>query len=83
MVAVVFAVMLPAFVGFAALSVDTAVVAVARTQMTTAADAAALAGAIGRPLGWTGVRRWFEGPSAPGQGQRRRAAGRPPEPSSQ
>ena len=46
MAAVLIAVMLPAFVGFAALSVDTAVVAVARTQLSTAADAAALAGAM-------------------------------------
>jgi Flp pilus assembly protein TadG len=45
-VAVVFAVLLPALVGFAALSVDTAIVSVARSQLSTAADAAALAGAM-------------------------------------
>src|SRR4051794_28667040 len=44
--AVLFATLLPAFVGFSALSVDTAVVAVARTHLSTAADAAALAGAM-------------------------------------
>ncbi|MFO0950154.1 MAG: TadG family pilus assembly protein [Isosphaeraceae bacterium] len=40
-----FAFLLPAFVGFAALSIDTAVLATARGQLSTAADAAALAGA--------------------------------------
>jgi Flp pilus assembly protein TadG len=44
-VAVIAAALLPAFIGFAALSTDTAVIAVARSQMSTAADAAALAGA--------------------------------------
>src|SRR5438309_1532456 len=44
--AVVFAALLPAFIGFAALSVDTSVIAVARAQLGTAADAAALAGAL-------------------------------------
>lgn len=43
--AVIAAALLPAFIGFAALSTDTAVIAVARSQMSTAADAAALAGA--------------------------------------
>ncbi len=46
MAAVLLAVLLPVVVGFAALSVDTAVVSVARAQMSTAADAAALAGAL-------------------------------------
>lgn len=45
-VAVIAAALLPAFIGFAALSTDTAVIAVARSQMSTAADAAALAGAM-------------------------------------
>jgi hypothetical protein len=40
------AILLPVFIGFAALAIDTAVVAVARSQMSTAADAAALAGAM-------------------------------------
>ena len=44
-VAIVFAALLPAFVGLIALSVDIAVIATARGQMETAADAAALAGA--------------------------------------
>jgi Flp pilus assembly protein TadG len=44
--AVVAAALLPAFIGLAALATDTAVVAVARSQMSTAADAAALAGAM-------------------------------------
>jgi Flp pilus assembly protein TadG len=43
--AVMFGVMLPVFIGFAALSVDTAMITVARSQLSTAADAAALAGA--------------------------------------
>jgi Flp pilus assembly protein TadG len=42
---VFFAVVLPALIGFLALSVDVAVVAVARSQLSTAADAGALAGA--------------------------------------
>src|SRR6185312_16862307 len=44
--AIVIAALLPAFIGFAALSTDMAIIAVARSQMSTAADAAALAGAI-------------------------------------
>jgi Flp pilus assembly protein TadG len=44
--AVIIAALLPAFIGFAALSTDTAIIAVARSQMSTAADAAALAGAM-------------------------------------
>jgi Flp pilus assembly protein TadG len=40
-----FGLLLPAFLGFATLSVDTAVIATARDQLSTAADAAALAGA--------------------------------------
>jgi Flp pilus assembly protein TadG len=44
--AVAAAVLLPAFVAFAALATDTAMVAVARSQLSTAADAAALAGAM-------------------------------------
>jgi Flp pilus assembly protein TadG len=44
--AVVAAALLPAFIGLTALATDTAVVAVARSQMSTAADAAALAGAM-------------------------------------
>ena len=44
-VAVVFAAVLPAFVGLIALAVDIAVIAVARGQISTAADAGALAGA--------------------------------------
>src|SRR5579863_6430216 len=43
--AVLFALMIPMFIGFLALSIDTAVLAVARDEMSTAADAAALAGA--------------------------------------
>jgi Flp pilus assembly protein TadG len=43
--AVIIAALLPAFIGLSALSTDTAIVAVARSQMSTAADAAALAGA--------------------------------------
>lgn len=43
--AVITAALLPAFIGFAALSTDTAIIAVARSEMSTAADAAALAGA--------------------------------------
>src|SRR5215831_18933678 len=45
-VAVLFATMLPVLIGFAALSVDTSLIAVARSQLSTAADAAALAGAM-------------------------------------
>src|SRR5690349_20703631 len=37
--------LLPVFIGFVALSVDTSMIAVARSQLSTAADAAALAGA--------------------------------------
>jgi hypothetical protein len=44
-VAVLFAVTLPALVGFIALAVDISLIAVARSQLSTAADAAALAGA--------------------------------------
>jgi Flp pilus assembly protein TadG len=44
-VVVLFGFMIPVFVGFAALCVDTAVLAVARGQLSTAADAASLAGA--------------------------------------
>ena len=44
-VAVIFALLLPAFVGLIALSVDVALVATARGQMEAAADAGALAGA--------------------------------------
>ncbi len=43
--ALLFAVLLPLLIGFATLSVDTAVIATARAQLSTAADAAALAGA--------------------------------------
>lgn len=43
-VAVMFGLLLPVFIGFASLSVDTAMVATAQAQMRTAADAAALAG---------------------------------------
>lgn len=43
--AMLFGLMLPVLVGFVALAADTAVLAVARSQMYTAADAAALAGA--------------------------------------
>jgi Flp pilus assembly protein TadG len=44
-VAVMSVVLLPLLVGFVALAVDVAVIAVARSQLSTAADAAALAGA--------------------------------------
>jgi Flp pilus assembly protein TadG len=44
-VAVLIALLLPLFVGFMALSVDTAVIAAARGQLSTAADAASLAAA--------------------------------------
>ena len=40
-----FGLMLPVFIGFAALAVDTSMIAVARSQLSTAADSAALAGA--------------------------------------
>jgi len=43
--AMLFALLLPVLVGFVSLSVDTAVVATARAQLSTAADAASLAGA--------------------------------------
>ena len=46
MAAVLVAVLLPVFIGMLALSVDVAVLSVARSQMSTAADAAALAGAL-------------------------------------
>src|SRR4051794_6539543 len=42
---VILAALLPVFIGGLALSVDTAVIATARAQLSTAADAAALAGA--------------------------------------
>ena len=44
--AVIVAAMLPVLIGLSALSTDLAVVSVARSQMSTAADAAALAGAM-------------------------------------
>ncbi len=44
--AVVVGALLPVFIGFAAFSTDLAIVATARSQMSTAADAAALAGAM-------------------------------------
>jgi hypothetical protein len=40
-----FGLMLPVFIGFVALAVDTSMIAVARSQLNTASDAAALAGA--------------------------------------
>jgi Flp pilus assembly protein TadG len=40
-----FGLMLPVFIGFASLAVDTSMIAVARGQLSRAADAAALAGA--------------------------------------
>jgi Flp pilus assembly protein TadG len=43
--AVLFGVLLPVLIGFAALAVDTSLIAVARGQLSTAADSAALAGA--------------------------------------
>jgi Flp pilus assembly protein TadG len=43
--AVLFGVLLPVLIGFAALAVDTSLIAVARGQLGTAADSAALAGA--------------------------------------
>jgi Flp pilus assembly protein TadG len=43
--AVLFGVLLPAFIGITSLAVDTAMISVARGQLSTAADAAALAGA--------------------------------------
>jgi Flp pilus assembly protein TadG len=43
--ALLFGLMLPVFIGFAALAVDTSMIAVARGQLSTAADSAALAGA--------------------------------------
>ena len=46
MATVLFATLLPLIIGFTALSVDTAVISVARSQLSTAADAAALAGAM-------------------------------------
>ncbi len=45
-VAMMFGVMLPVLIGLAALSVDVGVIATARAQLSTAADAAALAGAM-------------------------------------
>ena len=45
MAALLFGLLLPVLIGFVALSVDTAVIATARAQLSTAADAAALAGA--------------------------------------
>ena len=44
-VAVLFALLLPVFIGFVALSVDLGVIVLARAQLQTVADAAALAGA--------------------------------------
>jgi Flp pilus assembly protein TadG len=44
-VVLMFGLMLPVFIGFAALSVDVSMIAVARGQLSRAADAAALAGA--------------------------------------
>lgn len=44
--AVMFGIMLPVFVGLTALAVDVSVIALARNQLSTAADAAALAGAM-------------------------------------
>lgn len=44
--ALLFAFLLPMFVGFMTLSVDSSVIATARAQLSTAADAAALAGAM-------------------------------------
>jgi Flp pilus assembly protein TadG len=41
-----FGLMLPVFIGFVALAVDTSMIAVARSQLSTAADSAALAGAV-------------------------------------
>ena len=43
--AMLFALLLPVLIGFIALSVDTAMIAAARSQLSTAADSAALAGA--------------------------------------
>ncbi|MGC8641434.1 MAG: pilus assembly protein TadG-related protein [Isosphaeraceae bacterium] len=43
---VMFGVLLPVFIGFTALAVDTAMIAVAQGQLGTAADSAALAGAM-------------------------------------
>src|SRR5947209_806603 len=43
--AILFGVLLPVLIGFAALAVDTSLIAVARGQLGTAADSAALAGA--------------------------------------
>jgi hypothetical protein len=40
-----FGLMLPVFIGFASLAVDTSMIAVTRSQLSTAADSAALAGA--------------------------------------
>jgi Flp pilus assembly protein TadG len=45
MAALLFGLLLPVLIGFVALSVDTAVIATARAQLSTAADSAALAGA--------------------------------------
>src|SRR4051812_31273602 len=45
--AVMFGVLLPVFLGLMALAVDVSVVALARDQLSTAADAGALAGALG------------------------------------
>jgi Flp pilus assembly protein TadG len=46
MAAVLFGLLIPVFVGIVALSTDTGVLAVARAQMSTAADSASLAGAM-------------------------------------
>ncbi len=45
MAAMLFGLLLPVLIGFVTLSVDTSVLAVARSQLSTAADSAALAGA--------------------------------------
>src|SRR5262249_30977944 len=44
--AVMFGLMLPVFIGFTSLAVDTSMIAVARGQLNTASDSAALAGAM-------------------------------------
>src|SRR5947208_668643 len=44
--AVMFGLMLPVFIGIVSLSVDTSMIAVARGQLSTAADSAALASAM-------------------------------------
>src|SRR6476660_7865249 len=44
--AVMFGLMLPVFIGIVSLAVDTSMIAVARSQLSTAADSAALASAM-------------------------------------